>query len=430
MTQDSLEALSSTHKGVAKIQAEKNRLLQKIGDAKATGNGTKLIRCQKDAYYSPFLRCEAYKAAVRKHSNVILSPADFLQMADSLLQGTASMDWQREWTYPRPVFDRAKPDGGVRQISTTGSLEDSARETLIRWILEAEWCGRLDPCSYGTKGNGVQQALKAVADYIFQHPMFFVRLDIKACFDTVNHDYLFARLQEGMTTFNFDRLKPFLLVEFTDGQTIWDADNGIAQGSSLSVLALEVVLKDMGEYITQGFSEDELFFVRYVDDLLLMSPDAEVLQVAKDRLERYLATTGLALNDQKTASGTTLAYQMRAYNLKRDGFYHVPDEPGFTFLGFRVSQYPNPDNTAYETYLDLQIPEGRLEEKRREEKVRGGKGKYENGIKQHVGSVKKVVDGKAWVSSYVHYNSDIPLEPLEEFGGLIDGQEPIYTSWH
>jgi hypothetical protein len=260
--------------------------------------------------------------------------------------------------------------------------------------------------------------------------MFFVRLDIKACFDTVNHNYLLTRLQEGLTTFTFDRLKPFLLVEFTDGQTIWDADNGIAQGSSLSAMALEVVLKDMGEYITQGFSEDELFFVRYVDDLLLMSPDAEVLQVAKDRLERYLANTGLALNDQKTESGTTLAYQMRAYNLKRDGFYHVPDEPGFTFLGFRVSQYPNPDNTAYETYLDLQIPEGRLEEKRREEKVRGGKGEYENNIKRYVGSVKKVVDGKAWVSSYVHYNSDIPLEPLEEFGGLIDGQEPIYTSWH
>jgi retron-type reverse transcriptase len=430
MTQDSLEALSSTHKGVAKIQAEKNRLLQKIGDAKATGNGTKLIRCQKDAYYSPFLRYEAYKAAVRKHSNVILSPADFLEMADSLLQGAASMDWQREWTYPRPVFDRAKPDGGVRQISTTGSLEDSARETLIRWILEAEWCGRLDPCSYGTKGNGVQQALKAVADYIFQHPMFFVRLDIKACFDTVNHDYLLTRLQEGLTTFTFDRLKPFLLVEFTDGQTIWDADNGIAQGSSLSAMALEVVLKDMGEYITQGFSEDELFFVRYVDDLLLMSPDAEVLQVAKDRLERYLANTGLALNDQKTESGTTLAYQMRAYNLKRDGIYHVPNKPGFTFLGFGVSQYPSPDLTAYETWLELQIPEGRLEEKRREEKKTGRKGEYENSIKQYVGSVKKVVDGKTWVSSYVHYNSDIPLEPLEEFGGLIDGQEPIYTNWH
>jgi hypothetical protein len=430
MSQISLKELSRTHKGVAKIQAEKNRLLQKIGDAKAAGNGKKLIRCQKDAYHSPFVQYEAYKAAFRKHSSLPFSAADFLEMANSLLSGAASMDWERSWTYPRPVFDKVKPNGSVRQISTTGSLEDTARETLIRWLLEAEWQGRLDPRSYGAKGGGVPLALKAVADYIFGHPMFFVRLDIKACFDTVNHDYLFARLKKELTTFTFDRLKPFLLVEFTDGQTIWDADNGIAQGSSLSALALEVVLKDMGEYITQGLSEDELFFVRYVDDLLLMSPDAEVLQVAKDRLERYLSNTGMTLNDQKTASGTTLAYQMRAYNLKRDGFYHVPDEPGFTFLGFRVSQYPNPDNTAYETYLDSQIPEGRLEEKRREEKVRGGKGEYENSIKRYVGSVKKVVDGKAWVSSYVHYNSDIPLEPLEEFGGLIDGQEPIYTSWH
>ncbi len=429
MTQDSLEALSSTHKGVAKIQAEKNRLLQKIGDAKATGNGTKLIRCQKNAYYSPFLRYEAYKAAVRKHSNVILFPADFLQMADSLLHGAASMDWQREWTYPRPIFDKAKPDGSVRQISTTGSLEDTARETLIRWLLEAEWQGRLDPHSYGVGGGGVPQALKAVADYIFGYPMFFVRLDIKACFDAVNHDCLFARLKKELTTFSFDRLKPFLLAEFTDGQTIWNTESGIAQGSSLSALALEVVLKDMGEYITQGFSE-ELFFGRYVDDLLVMSPNAEVLQAAKERLEQYLASTGLTLNDQKTSSGTTLAYQMRAYDVKIESGYHVPNKPGFTFLGFRVSQYPSPDLTAYETYLDLQVPEGKLKEKRREEKIRGREGEYENGIKQHVGSVKKVVDGKAWVSSYVHYNSDIPLEPLEEFGGLIDGQEPIYTSWH
>jgi hypothetical protein len=121
---------------------------------------------------------------------------------------------------------------------------------------------------------------------------------------------------------------------------------------------------------------------------------------------------------------------MRAYNLKRDGFYHVPDEPGFTFLGFRVSQYPSPDLTGYETYLDLQIPEGKLKEKRREEKKRGEGRNYENSIKQYVGSVRKAVGGKAWVSSYVHYNSGIPLEPLEEFGGLTDGQEPIYTNWH
>jgi hypothetical protein len=430
MTQDSLEALSSTHKGVAKIQAEKNRLLQKIGDAKATGNGTKLIRCQKDAYYSPFLRYEAYKAAVRKHSNVILSAADFLEMADSLLARTTSMDWERSWTNPRPVFDKVKPNGSVRQISTTGSLEDTARETLIRWLLEAEWQGKLDSHSYGAKGGGVPLALKAVADYIFGYPMFFVRLDIKACFDAVNHDYLFARLKKELTTFNFDRLKPFLLVEFTDGQTIWNTDNGIAQGSSLSALALEIALKDLGESVTEGFTDEELFLARYVDDLLLMSPNTEVLQVAKDRLERYLSNTGMTLNNQKTASGTTLAYQMRAYNLKRDDFYHVPDEPGFTFLGFRVSQYPSPDLTAYETYLDLQIPEGKLKEKRREEKNCGRKGEYENSIKQHVRSVRNAVNGKAWVSSPIHYNSDIPLEPLEEYGGLVDGQEPAYTAWY
>jgi hypothetical protein len=260
--------------------------------------------------------------------------------------------------------------------------------------------------------------------------MFYLKLDIKSCFDAVDHDYLLRRLQEEITTFSYERLKPFLLAEFTDGQSIWDAETGVAQGSSLAALTLEIALRDLGEYITQGFSEDELFFARYVDDLLLMSPDAEVLQVAKDRLERYLSNTGMTLNDQKAASGTTLAYQMRAYNLKRDGFYHVPDEPGFTFLGFRVSQYPNPEHTAYETWIELQIPEGRLEKKRREEKVRGGKEEYENSIKQHVRSVRKAVNGKAWVSSPIHYNSDIPLEPLEEYGGLVDGQEPAYTAWY
>jgi hypothetical protein len=421
MTQAILEALSRTHKGVAKIQAEKNRLLQKIGDAKAAGNGTKLIRCQKDAYYSPFLRYEAYKAAVRKHSNVILSPADFLQRADSLLQGAASIDWQRGWTYPRPVFDRTKPDGSVRVISTTGSLEDTAREILIRWMLEAEWYGRLDPHSYGITGGGVPQALKAVADYVFGRPVFYLKFDIRSCFDAVNHDYLFARLKKELTTFSYNRLRPFLLAEFTDGQSIWDAETGIAQGSSLAALTLEIALRDLGKYVTEGFTDEELFFVRYVDDLLLISPDAEILQVAKDRLERYLANTGLTLNDKKTLSGTTITDNKQA-----DGYYKT----GFVFLGWRVSQYVAPDLTAYETWLELQIPEGKLLEKRREEKKRGGKGEYENSIKQYVESVRKAIDGKAWVNSLTHYNSGIPLEPLEEFGGLIDGQEPIYTNWH
>jgi hypothetical protein len=238
---------------------------------------------------------EAYKAAVRKHSILPFSPADFLQIADSLLSGAASMDWQQDWVYPRPIFDKAKPDGSIRQISTTGSLEDTAREILIRWLLEAEWQGKLDPHSYGVMGSGVPQALKAVADYVFGHPVFYLKLDIKSCFDTVNHDYLLRRLQEELTTFSYERLKPFLSAEFIDGQSIWDAETGVAQGSSLAALTLEIALRDLGECVTAGFTDEELFFARYVDDLLLMSPDAEVLQVAKDRLEQYLASTGLTL---------------------------------------------------------------------------------------------------------------------------------------
>jgi hypothetical protein len=412
---------------VAKIQAEKNRLLQRIGDAKATGNGTKLIRCQKDAYYSSFLRYEAYKVATQKHSNVILSAANFLEMADSLLARATSMDWERSWTYPRPVFDKVKSDGSHRQISTTGSLEDTAREILIRWLLEAEWQGKLDPHSYGVMGGGVPQALKAVADYVFGHPVFYLKLDIKACFDAVNHDYLFARLQEDLTTFSYERLKPFLSAEFTDGQSIWDAEMGVAQGSSLAVLALEIALQDLGEYVTAGFTDEELFFARYVDDLLVMSPNAEVLQAAKERLEQYLASTGLTLNDQKTSSGTTLAYQMKAYDLKSENGYHVPGRPGFIFLGWQVSQYPALDLQGYETWIELQIPEGKLKAKGREEKNCGGKGEYENNIKRYVGSVRKTVNGKAWVNSPIHYNSGIPLEPLEAYEGLVDGQEP-YTA--
>jgi hypothetical protein len=435
--QASLEELSQTHKGVIRTQAEKNRLLQKVSDAKAASNGTKLIKCQKAAYHSPFVRYKAYKSAVQKHSRVALSAADFLQMADSLLNGAAALDWKQNWTYPRPVFDKAKPDGSVRAISTTGDLEDTAREILIRWILEAEWQGRLDPHSYGTKGGGVPQALKAVANYIFQHPMFFVRLDIKACFDTVNHDYLFARLKKELTTFSFDRLKPFLMAEFTDGQNIWDAETGIAQGSSLSALALEIVLKDMGEYVTQGFSKDELFFARYVDDLLLLSPDAEVLEVAKDRLERYLFNTGLTLNETKATTGATTVWDWRnAIEIRGTGTsgitYIEPtgEKAGFNFLGWQVTQYLNPDHTTYETWLELQIPEGKLWEKRREEKICGRKGEYVNGVKQLVASVRKAVDEKAWVSSPLHYNSNTPLEPLEEYGGFVNGQEPIYTSWY
>jgi hypothetical protein len=433
--QASLEELSQTHKGVIRTQAEKNRLLQKVSVAKAANNGTKLIKCQKAAYHSPFVRYEAYKAAVRTHSSLPFSPADFLQMADSLLHGAASMEWEQNWTYPRPVFDKAKPDGSVRVISITGDLEDTARETLIRWLLEAEWQGRLDPHSYGVKGGGVPQALKAVADYIFGHPMFFIRLDIQSCFDSVNHDYLFARLKEELTTFTFDRLKPFLMAEFTDGQTIWDAETGIAQGSSLSALALEIVLKDMGEYVTQGFSKNELFFARYVDDLLLLSPDAEVLEVAKDRLERYLFNTGLTLNETKAATGATTVWDWRnAIEIRGTGTsgitYIEPtgEKAGFDFLGWQVTQYLNPDNTAYETWLELQLPKGRLEKKRREEKKRGSEGEYGNSIKQYVRSVKTVVDGKAWVGSYVHYNSNIPLEPLEEFGGLITNREFAYAT--
>lgn len=107
----------------------------------------------------------------------------------------------------------------------------------------------------------------------------------------------------------------------------------------------------------------------------------------------------------------------RGYTLFRLG-HDYQQGFGFTFLGARISQYPSPDNTEYETWVEVRVPRGRVKEKRKE----GRQEEYLRAIKQQVRSLRQAIGDKVYVGDNYTHSYEKTYPPAEP-----EADEIIYT---
>ena len=132
---------------------------------------------------------------------------------------------------------------------------------------------------------------------------FFLRIDISNFFDSINRSYLLALLEEE----RFDQKFIYLVKKlFTTMDLSMDVPSGfgVPQGISVSSFLAELYLQKFEEkFRTFPYNRNIICF-RYVDDIFVLSTDAESLKFAKQNILFELTSVyGLNINDEKIIEG-------------------------------------------------------------------------------------------------------------------------------
>ena len=192
-----------------------------------------------------------------------------------------------------------KPDGTERPLGVPTVL-DRVIQQAIAQVLNPLFEGGFSDHSYGfRRGRNAHQALRRVEEAWKQKRRHAVDCDLKAFFDTVNHERLLARLREKIGGGLLLRLIGRYLragVVLPDG-TLEATPLGVPQGGPLSPLLANIVLDPLDKELTKRGHA----FARYADDFLIMVKSAKAAERVMASVTRFVEV-GLKLVVNKVKS--------------------------------------------------------------------------------------------------------------------------------
>ncbi|MDQ2866038.1 MAG: group II intron reverse transcriptase/maturase [Candidatus Eremiobacteraeota bacterium] len=228
-----------------------------------------------------------------------------------------------------------KPDGRERPLGIA-SLEDKivqrAMVEMLNEIYEADFLG----FSYGFRpGRGQHDALDALAYAITRTPVnWIIDADLRAFFDTVNHDWLIRFLELRIGDNRVIRLiRKWLKAGVMDGLNALATTKGTPQGSVISPLLANVYLHYCFDLWVDRWRKKNaignVVVVRYADDIVVGAQRYNDATKLMSELKKRLAMFSLELHPQKTR---LIEFGRWADERRRRSGRKKP-EP-FAFLGF------------------------------------------------------------------------------------------------
>lgn len=234
-------------------------------------------------------------------------------------------DFRRHWAQEKARLQADLVTGDYRfdlltRIDTAdGEAVDlwSARDALVLKALSLVLAGvlPLSPRCAHVKGNGgAKAAVRQVRDRLARN-RFVLRTDVKSFYASIEHVLLMDRLADHVG----DRRVLGLLGQYMRrtaerGGWFWDHERGISLGCPLSPLMGAFFLHELDE----RFSRSGLFYVRFMDDILVLAPTRWKLRHAVKAVNEVLGSLRLEKHPDKTFIGRI--------------------ERGFDFLGFHFSR--------------------------------------------------------------------------------------------
>ncbi|MGH2881289.1 MAG: reverse transcriptase domain-containing protein, partial [Solirubrobacteraceae bacterium] len=225
--------------------------------------------------------------------------------------------------------DIPKPGGKQRQLGIPVIL-DRVHQARVVNAMEPEWEARFEPRSYGFRpGRGCQDAIQAVhqvAKGKTAKRLWALDADLASAFDLIAHDHI----QTMIGTFPArGMIRQWLKAGVVEQGRLHRTEDGVPQGGVVSPLLLNIALHGMEEaagvrYYQTGNSAGKAMMgspvlIRYADDFVALCHTRQEALEIKARLAAWLATRGLAFNEDKTRA-VTLA-------------------EGLDFLGFNVRRH-------------------------------------------------------------------------------------------
>jgi RNA-directed DNA polymerase len=196
-----------------------------------------------------------------------------------------------------------KPQGGTRPLAV-GCLEDKLVQTLVARILEALYEPIFKRNSFGfRRGKSAHQAVGRLYETIRDRSesCVVVEMDVEKFFDSMDHDWLLAKLETKIADPHFLRLirrllRSSLLTE--DGLKL--SEVGTAQGSPVSPVLANICLHYLLDEWFQEHFGGKGRMVRYADDAVFVFADQATADEFRQALAARLAEAGLRLNLDKS----------------------------------------------------------------------------------------------------------------------------------
>lgn len=147
-----------------------------------------------------------------------------------------------------------KAEGGVRFLGIASQIDKVVQGALLQQLEPLLEPVFLDS-SYGFRpGRGCHDALKAIK-YKWKDAVWVIKIDIKACFDKINHPMLLNKLSEFCDQATVELIRKLLKAGYVDIHHLSSrseySTEGIPQGSLISPLLCNLYLHELDNFVEQ-----------------------------------------------------------------------------------------------------------------------------------------------------------------------------------
>ncbi len=233
----------------------------------------------------------------------------------------------RDETYqPQPVrrVEIPKPDGSTRKLGVPTVIDRMIQQAVVQ-VLSPIYERIFSDNSFGFRPNrSAQDAAKRVVSLYNRGYHYVVDLDLKAYFDTVNHDLLMKFLEKQVSDPWLLRLiRKFLTSGVMNGKLFETTVKGTPQGGNLSPLLANIYLHELDQLLASRGHQ----FVRYADDCNIYVKSRRAGERVLDNTEKFLENQlKVTVNRKKTQVGSPLRLKFLGFTLgvSRNGAYLRP----------------------------------------------------------------------------------------------------------
>ena len=199
-------------------------------------------------------------------------------------------------TYRFEALDRVElKDGSSVDVWTSrDALVLKAMSLCLAGVLPAS-----PSCTHIRGHGGAKEAVRQVATHLPQNG-FVLRTDVKSYYASIDHRLLLDGLAEHIaerTVMNL--LGQYMLRSICDGGNYIDIERGISLGCPLSPLMASFYLLELD----QRFEGSGLFYVRFMDDILILAPTRWKIRKAMAVVRSMLGHRRLDIHPDKTFIG-------------------------------------------------------------------------------------------------------------------------------
>jgi group II intron reverse transcriptase/maturase len=332
----------------AKVERKVFKLQKRIYKAERVGDTRTVRKLQNTLTHSWYAKLLAVKKVTQNNRGKntagideikFLKNEQKLKLAEKLTFSNKAKPVQRIWI--------SKPEKTEKRTLGIPTIEDRAKQALLKLALEPQWEARFEPHSYGCRSvRSCHDAIKAIYNSLTTTEKWVLDADIAGCFDNINHQQLLDKVD---TTPTFRKqIKAWLkagVIDWTNPPEVYQkTTQATPQSSVISPLLANIALyglenhvkdwlwdekkyrisvwnatKQQWETAKQSQTKATLSIIRYADDFVIIHENLEILKEAKVIAEEFLKSIGLHIKDEKT--------------------HIVSSKEGFDFLGVNIRHF-------------------------------------------------------------------------------------------